>query len=68
MWVFVSKFTSKTAQKLHKLYKQAKRGLEEPHHADSPSPTPEGGHAPTGREVCCRIHWQLQCLSHSPAL
>lgn len=51
MWVFVAKFTSKTAQKLHKLYKQAKRGLEEPHHADSPSPTPEGDHALKGREV-----------------
>ena len=46
MWVFVAKFTSKTAQKLHKLYKQAKRGSEEPHHADSPSPTTTG-HAPS---------------------
>ena len=55
MWVFVAKFTSKTAQKLHKLYKHAKRGLEEPHHADSPSPTPEEDHTLKGREVCLDV-------------
>ena len=61
MWVFVAKFTSKTAQKLHKLYKQAKRGSEEPHHADSPSPTPEGDHSLKGREVCLDFTQHPSC-------